>query len=253
VKVGTIFESSHVKMHLWLQAIFLMASSKKGISSNQLHRTLGVTLKTAWFMSHRIREATRDGQLGPMGGSGSIVEADETYFGKPAVPYVSPARGDRPYKSKKMKNRQSRAIVSLVERGGDVRSFHVKQATKVNVAKIVTDNIDQESKLFTDESRLYKDVGQQFLTHETTKHSAGEYVRGEVHSNTIESYFSIFKRGMRGTYQHCAEKHLHRYLAEFDFRHNKRVAQGINDEARTNHILSGIVGKRLTYETAQTR
>ncbi len=253
VKVGTIFESSHVKMHLWLQAIFLMASSKKGISSNQLHRTLGVTLKTAWFMSHRIREAMRNGQLGPLGGSGQIVEADETYFGKPAVHQVSKQRGDRPYKYKNHKHRQSRAIVSLVERGGDVRSFHVKQATKVNVAKIVSDNIDSESRLFTDESRLYKEIGSQFVSHETTKHSAGEYVRGEVHSNTIESYFSVFKRGMRGTYQHCAEKHLHRYLAEFDFRHNKRVAQGVNDEARANHILSGIIGKRLTYETVEAR
>lgn len=251
VKVGTIFESSHVKMHLWLQAIFLMASSKKGISANQLHRTLGVTLKTAWFMSHRIREAMRTGSFGPLGGEGQIVEADETYFGKPAVPHVSKQRGDRPYKTKR--NRNSRAVVSLIERGGSVRSFHVKQATKINVAQIVSDNIDHESKLFTDESRLYTTVGEQFATHETVKHSAKEYVRGEVHSNTIESYFSIFKRGMRGTYQHCAEKHLHRYLAEFDFRHNNRVAIGQDDIGRADNILSGIVGKRLTYETTLTR
>jgi len=251
VKVGTIFESSHVKMHLWLQAIFLMASSKKGISANQLHRTLGVTLKTAWFMSHRIREAMRVGSFGPLGGEGQIVEADETYFGKPAVPHVSKQRGDRPYKNKR--NRNSRAVVSLIERGGSVRSFHVKQATKINVAKIVSDNINHESKLFTDESRLYTTVGEKFAIHETVKHSAKEYVRGEVHSNTIESYFSIFKRGMRGTYQHCAEKHLHRYLAEFDFRHNNRVTIGQDDIGRADNILSGIVGKRLTYETTLTR
>lgn len=251
VKVGTIFESSHVKLHLWLQAIFLMASSKKGISANQLHRTLGVTLKTAWFMSHRIREAMRQGGLGPLGGEGAIVEADETYYGKPATPHVSEQRGDRPYKNKRA--RQSRAIVSLVERGGDVRSFHVKQANKVNVSKIVSENIDHESRLFTDESRLYKGMDETFASHQTTKHSAGEYVCGEVHSNTIESYFSIFKRGMRGTYQHCAEKHLHRYLAEFDFRHNNRVAIGQDDIGRADNIIIGVVGKRLTYETAQTR
>lgn len=252
VKIGTIFESSHVKMNLWLQAIYLMASSKKGISSNQLHRTLGVTLKTAWFMSHRIREAMRAGSLGPMGGEGQIVEADETYFGKREETYMSPQRKGRPF-IKSGGAAQKRAVVSLIERGGQVRSFHVKQATKVNVAKIVSDNIDHESKLFTDESRLYTAVGKEFAAHETVKHSAKEYVRGEVHSNTIESYFSIFKRGMRGTYQHCAEKHLHRYLAEFDFRHNKRVALGVNDLSRADNILSGIVGKRLTYETAQAR
>lgn len=253
VKVGTIFESSHVKMHLWLQAIFLMASSKKGISANQLHRTLGVTLKTAWFMSHRIREAMRAGSFGPLGGEGQIVEADETYFGKRSEPHVSPQRKGRPYKYANKGPRNKRAVVSLIERGGSVRSFHVKQATKINVAKIVSDNIDHESKLFTDESRLYTTVGEQFATHETVKHSAKEYVRGEVHSNTIESYFSIFKRGMRGTYQHCAEKHLHRYLAEFDFRHNNRVAIGQDDLGRADNILSGIVGKRLTYETALKR
>jgi len=251
VKVGTIFECSHVKMHLWLQAIFLMASSKKGISSNQLHRTLGVSLKTAWFMSHRIREAMRGGNLSPLGGTGMITEADETYYGKPEVPHVSKQRGDRPYKNKRKRN--SRVVVSLIERKGQVRSFHVKQATKVNVAKIVSENIDHESKLFTDESRLYTEVGGMFEVHETVRHSAGEYVRGEVHSNTIESYFSIFKRGMRGTYQHCKEKHLHRYLAEFDFRHNKRVALGVNDVSRADRILSGIVGKRLTYGATLAR
>lgn len=253
VKVGTIFESSHVKMHLWLQAIFLMASSKKGISANQLHRTLGVTLKTAWFMAHRIREAMREGGLGSLGGEGQIVEADETYFGKAENQEPSPQRKGRPLLKRRAGTSNKRAILGLIERGGSVRTFHVKQANKINVAQLVTENVNRESRLFTDESRLYSEMKDSFADHQSVKHSTKEYVRGVVHSNTIESYFSIFKRGMRGTYQHCAEKHLHRYLAEFDFRHNRRVALGVNDEARANNILGGIVGKRLTYETAQAR
>lgn len=252
VKIGTIFESSHVKMHLWLQAIFLMASSKKGISANQLHRTLGVTIKTAWFMAHRIREAMRDGGLAPMGGEGQVVEADETYFGKADDQTPSPHRKGRPLLKRKAGTSNKRAILGLVERGGRVRTFHVKQANKINVSELVTKNIAKESRLFTDESRLYKGMGEHFADHQSVRHSASEYVRGEVHSNTIESYFSIFKRGMRGTYQHCAEKHLHRYLAEFDFRHNNRVAIGQDDIGRADNILAGVVGKRLTYETTQT-
>ena len=254
VKIGTIFESSHVKMHLWLQAIFLMASSKKGISANQLHRTLGVTLKTAWFMSHRIREAMRAGSLGPLGGNGQIVEADETYHGKKAEPAPNMTTRGNPF-TKRGRGGPShkRAILGLIERGGSVRTFHIKQATKVNVAELVTQNIDQESTLYTDESRLYTGMDGHFADHQSVKHSAKEYVRGNVHSNTIESYFSIFKRGMRGTYQHCAEKHLHRYLAEFDFRHNKRIAIGVDDETRANNILYGVIGKRLTYETTLAR
>jgi len=253
VKVGTIFQSSHVKMHLWLQAIYLMVSSKKGISTQQLHRTLGVTLKTAWFMSHRIREAMRDGTLAPLGGNGEYVEADETYFGKKKNPQMSVQRKGRPYLKGGAGPSGKRAIVSLVERGGEVRSFHVKQANKENVANIVTQNIKQESVLATDESPLYKAVGKELLDHQTVKHSRGEYVRGGVHSNTVENYFSVFKRGMRGTYQHCAEKHLHRYLAEFDFRYNNREALGVNDEDRAVNALLGVVGKRLTYQTAQAR
>lgn len=253
VKIGTIFEASHVPMHHWLQAIFLMASSKKGISSNQLHRTLGVTLKTAWFMSHRIREAMRDGKLGPLGGNGSIVEADETYFGNRADKRSTKTSGEPFIKKGRSGPSNKRAVLSLIERGGHVRSFHVASATQENVAALVSFNIDRESVLMTDESRLYPTIGATFDAHHTVKHSAGEYVRGDVHTNTIESYFSIFKRGMRGTYQHCAEKHLHRYLAEFDFRHNKRVALGVNDVARADRILINVVGKRLTYETACAR
>ena len=253
VKIGTVFESSHVKMNLWLQAIFLMASSKKGISSNQLHRTLGVTLKTAWFMSHRIREAMRDGSLGPLGGNGQIVEADETYFGKTAEQPKLTTSG-RPFiKRGRHGPSGKRAVLALIERKGSVRTFHVAQATKQNVSVLVSENIAHESALYTDESRLYPAVGATFAEHQTVRHSRGEYARGGIHTNTVESYFSIFKRGMRGVYQHCAEKHLHRYLAEFDFRHNKRVALGVNDVARAGRILDGVVGKRLTYETTLAR
>lgn len=253
VKIGTIFEASHVKMNLWLQAIFLMASSKKGISANQLHRALGVTLKTAWFMAHRIREAMRDGGLAPLGGNGQIVEADETYFGKKSEEHVSPQRKGRPYQYKAKGPRNKRAILGLVERGGQVRTFHVAQATKGNVAALVTANVHKESVLYTDESRLYHGMVENFAEHQSVRHSAGEYVRGGVHSNTIESYFSVFKRGMRGVYQHCEEKHLHRYLAEFDFRYNRRVALKVDDVSRADMILTGVVGKRLTYETTSAR
>jgi transposase-like protein len=265
VKVGTVFEASHVKLQIWLQAVALLTSSKKGISANQLHRTLGVSLKTAWFIGHRIREAMRDGKLAPMGGNGSTVEMDETYHGKVANPRDVTTSG-RPYtKSGKTGPSNKRAIISLVERGGKVRSFHVEHADKSSVTKIVNHNLDRESRVFTDESRIYNDVHEQVTGgHETVNHSGKQYViynhtfdvnrklhTEAIHTNTVESYFSIFKRGMRGTYQHCAEKHLHRYLAEFDFRHNARVALGVNDQERAENALKGIVGKRLTYRTAR--
>lgn len=246
VKVGTVFESSHVPMHLWLQAMFLLASSKKGISSNQLHRTLGCTLKTAWFISHRIREAMKVVGFKPLGGEGKVVEADETYFGDKEIIIKRTKRGKSAHGSK-------RSIVALVERdGGPVRSFHVDRADKTVVNKIMSENVAPESHLHTDKSRLYSDASQHVREHHTVVHSGSEYVRYEknrtVHSNTVENVFSVFKRGMKGTYQHCAEKHLHRYLAEFDFRYNNRVALGISDEARTDRALRGIVGKRLTYK-----
>jgi len=254
VKIGTIFEASHVPMHYWLQAMFLMTSSKKGISANQLHRTLGVTLKTAWFMAHRIREAMREGGLSPLGGEGKIVEADETYFGKKDGPAPTVTTTGRPFtKSGKTGPSHKRAVVALVERGGNVRSFHVQSATKENVAAIVSENIVKETVLHTDESRLYNEIGATFAAHERVKHSAGEYVRGTVHTNTVENVFSVFKRGMRGIYQHCAEKHLHRYLSEFDFRYNARQAKGINDAARLDRVVMSVAGKRLTYETTSAR
>jgi len=252
VTVGTIFEKSHIPMHLWLQAFYLIAGSKKGISANQLHRTLGITLKSAWFVGHRIREAMRTGSLMvPMGGDGSsgIVEADETYHGPVENPSTTRTDGTPYLKGGKRGPANKRAIISLVERGGDVRSFHVARADKETVAEIVSNNVDKEAKLVTDESRLYKGVP--VAAHETVAHRKGEYVRGIVHTNTVEGYFSVFKRGMKGVYQHCAEKHLHRYLAEFDFRCNNRIARGVNDEARATRMVKGVVGQRLTYQTAR--
>jgi transposase-like protein len=236
VTVGTVFESSHIKLHVWLQAVFLMCSSKKGISSNQLARVLGLTVKSAWFMSQRIREAMRTGALGPLGGEGAIVEADETFISKKEGAEVKRGIGHK------------RAILSLVERGGQVRSFHVDGTSAAELMPILKANIAKETALMTDEAGQYRSAEKHFASHGFTRHSAGEYVRGEVHSNTIEGYFSIFKRGMKGVYQHCAERHLHRYLAEFDFRYNLRAKLGFDDSARTEGALRGIVGKRLMYQ-----
>lgn len=240
VTVGTLFERSHVALHKWMQAVCLLTCSKKGFSSHQLHRVLGVTYETAWFMAHRIRAAMADGSLPPLGGAGKVVEADETYIGRTED------------ETGKVMPRQygpgnSRAVMALVERGGRVKMFHIDRADRETVAKIVRENVDRESVLMTDESRLYTVVGKEFRDHQHVKHSRKEYGRGETHTNTIEGYFSIFKRGMRGVYQHCREKHLHRYLAEFEFRYNARVAAGVNDQQRALIALAGISGKRLTY------
>ncbi len=236
VRVGTVFEASHVPLHMWFQAAFLMCSSKKGISSNQLHRTLGVTLKTAWFMSHRLREAMAVFGMAPIGGAGKEVEADETYIGQKR-PKASGARG---YAHK-------HAVVSLVERGGKVRSTHVNDVNSATLRPILKAQIDAASWLNTDESSVYRSIGRDFRYHFTVQHGIGEYVRGGAHTNTVEGYFSIFKRGMTGVYQHCSSAHLKRYLAEFDFRYNERVALGIGDGERTRRALAGIVGKRLLY------
>jgi len=248
---GTIMERSKIALHKWMMGFYLMNASKKGVSAHQLHRALGVTYQTAWFMCHRIREAMRDGGLGPLGGGGGgsgIVEVDETYYGPTEKPKVSPQRRGRPVtKSGKSGPANKRAIVALVERGGNLRSFHVAVADKDSVSKIVTENVAKEARLFTDESRLYFGADQHFADHQTVKHSAGEYVRGDVHTNTIEGAFSIFKRGMKGVYQHCKEKHLHRYLAEFDFRYNHRTGLGYSDIDRTYAAIRGVEGKRLMY------
>jgi transposase-like protein len=261
VTTGTLMERSHIALNKWLMAFYLMCSSKKGVSAHQLHRALAVDYKTAWFLGHRIREAMRaDGSLlPPMGGAGGIVEADETYFGEIDEARVSKQRQGRPYKRRKHVGTK-RAIVSLVERGGSVRSFHVPTADQATVEKIVKENIAKESKLHTDESKLYWNAADHFAGHETVTDSAKEYVRyshtfdanrklhtEKVHTNSAEGFFSIFKRGMRGIYQHCGEKHLHRYLAEYDFRYNYRVALGVSDIDRTKLAIKGIEGKRLTY------
>ena len=247
VTTKSVMESSHITLHKWMQGFYLMSASKKGFSAHQLHRSLGITYKSAWFMAHRIREAMRAGGLVPMGGEGKIVEADETYYGRVDKANIrTKATSGRPFiKSGKAANK--RPIVALVERGGSVRTFHVAVADKAAINKIIGENIARETRLHTDESRLYNDAHTMFATHETVRHSSGEYVRGDVHTNSAEGYFGVFKKGMRGIYQHCGEKHLHRYLAEYDFRFNHRVALGYNDIDRTKQAVEGAAGKRLTY------
>jgi transposase-like protein len=237
VKVGTIFESSHIKLHVWLQAMHLLCSSKKGMSSHQLHRVLGVTLQTAWFLGHRIREAMTPapGSVGPIGGAGKIVESDETFLGK------SPKTRRKPHE------RASRQILSLVERGGPIRSMFLDGG---NVRSALYRHLDFKSRLYTDGAMHYVKLlpaGQ----HESVDHSKEEWVRGDVHTNTLEGFFSIFKRGLVGVYQHVDEKHLDRYLAEFDFRYNNRIARGVDDVERTDRAVVGAKGKRLTYRTTR--
>ena len=250
VKIGTIFESSHVAMHIWLQAMYLIAGSKKGISSNQLHRILGVTLKTAWFMSHRIREAMRSGDLTPFGSDGGIVEVDETFIGH-----------DRTIKPEGVKKGRGFAhkhkILSLIDRStGRQRSMVVDSLKAADLLPILRANIAAEAMVMTDEASQYRTLGSEFAGHGFTRHGAGQYVdfvNPLIHTNTIEGAFSIFKRGMKGVYQHCQKKHLHRYVAEFEFRYTNRVATGCNDADRADAMLKGIVGKRLTYETIGAR
>lgn len=246
VMTGSVMERSHAKLTQWAMAFYLVASGKKGFSAHQLHRALGCQYNTAWFLHHRVMEAMRRGNLDlpPMGGEGKIVEADETYFGRAKEKNLLKPRGT-PYTKGGWKNKgAARPIVALVERGGNIRTWHVAHADKATVGKIVLDNIAKESRLHTDESRLYTQIGTLFGAHETVHHSSGEYVRDDVHTNSAEGFFSIFKRGMKGVYQHCSEKHLHRYLAEFDFRYNHRK---ITDEERTIEAVRGGKGKRLTY------
>lgn len=234
VRVGTLYERSHVPLHKWLMATRLLCSAKKGMSSHQLHRTLGVTYKTAWFMSHRIREAMREGDDGysPMGGEGQTVEVDETYVG-----------GKQ--KNQAFKKLPPKEIVmSIVERGGNVRSFHVADTTGNTVKFVLRTQIDRASDLMTDKANFYMEVGREFKAHRRVDHSIKEYVRGDDHTQTIESYFGILKRGIMGSYHHVSQAHLKRYLAEFDFRYNFRK---VDDTERMDEALKGIEGKRLTY------
>ncbi|MEQ8741237.1 MAG: IS1595 family transposase [Rhodospirillales bacterium] len=243
VKIGTIFEGSKVPMNLWLQAMYLMCASKKGISSNQLHRTLGVTLKTAWFMSHRIREAMRSGDLTPFGSGGGAVEVDETFIGHDQT--VKP-RGEKKGRGYAHKFK----VLSLVDRTtGKARSMVVDDLRAKTLVPILQENIDQEANVMTDEAGQYTHLRKHFASHGVVRHNIGEYGRGPVHTNTIEGYFSIFKRGMKGVYQHCAKRHLHRYLAEFDYRYSERT---IDDAERFNVLFGGVVGRRLTYRDSNS-
>jgi transposase-like protein len=247
VKVGTVFEDAHLPLHVMLQAVHLLCSSKKGFSAHQLSRILEVDYKSAWFLAHRIREAMRDGVLAPMGGAGKVVETDETYIGRlEGMP--KPRWGGGAHKN---------IVLTLVERGGSARSFHIDSTSIANIAPILRQNIRRESGLMTDEVRHYMEPGREFASHDAVNHTDKEYVRMEypltgdpaktITTNTVEGYYSIFKRGLKGVYQHCAEKHLHRYLSEFDFRYSNRVALGVDDQDRAEKALKGITGKRLTY------
>ena len=239
VRKGTIFEESHLPLNKWLQAIYLMCSSKKGISALQLQRTLEVQYNTAWFLAHRIREAMRGGDLSPFGIEGGIVEADETYIGR--EPNTPVTRGG----AHKMK------VLSLIDRNtGRARSIVMDNVNSKTVAAIVSENLSTEARLVTDEASWYLRAGETLANHGAVNHGKGEYVSRwdrEIHTNTVEGFYSIFKRGMRGVYQHCSKKHLHRYLAEFDFRYSNRSALGCEDQERAMRAVLGAIGKRLTY------
>ena len=241
VKVGTVFEASNVKLHLWLQAVVLMTASKKGISAHQLHRALGVSYKTSWFMEHRIREAMRSGDLAPFGSNGGAVEADETFIGHDRTVKPKHSKKGRGYAHK-------HKVLALVDRNtGRVRSMVVDDLKASTLVPILKQNIAAEATVYTDEAGQYRYLDREFAEREFVRHGLGEWGRGPVHTNKIEGYFSIFKRGMKGVYQHCAKKHLHRYAAEFEFRYNNRAADGVDDRGRAILALQGAAGKRLRY------
>ena len=245
--VGTVFERSHVPMHKWLLANHLMNASKKGVSAHQLHRTLHVSYKTAWFMCHRIREAMRDASPLPLGGEGKVIEEDEAYHGKRETPRVRNKYSPPPTKRGKGGGAEKRPIFALVERGGAARAFHMPVVSAKNIREKLDQHADKKSRLHTDESNLYPGTGRLFASHETVNHGAKEYARGDVTTNTVEGFFGIFKRGMVGVYQHCGEQHLQRYLDEFSFRYSNRMRLGYSDTDRAELALKGTVGKRLTY------
>lgn len=236
VTVGTVFERSKIPLNKWLMAVYLLCSSKKGMSSHQLHRTLGITYKTAWFMTHRIREAMKS-PGGLLGSGGGIVEADETFWLN-----SKRSKKGREYTGRGFKHKEK--ILALVERGGKVRSFHVPEVNASTLRPILKQQMAKEAHLMTDEFQAYKSFGHLFGSHNFVAHGRGEYVRGMVHTNTVEGYFSLLKRGLIGTYHHCSAKHLQRYVNEFDFRYNNRTTTDIE---RADEALKGITGKRLTY------
>lgn len=241
VTVGTVFERSKIPLHKWLLAATLFASSKKGISAHQLHRMLGVTYKTAWFMAHRLREAM-DAPGGLLGSGGAPVEVDETYWGnkKPRGSFKHLGKhGAGPHHQMK--------IVTLVERGGKARTFHFDTIHGGTLRDMLRKHIAASATVHTDEAGYYKPLHRIFAKHETVNHRRGEYSRDGVTTNTVEGFFSILKRGLVGTFHHVGEQHLHRYVREFDFRYNTRSALGVQDAERADKLLKGISGKRLTY------
>jgi hypothetical protein len=261
VTVKTVFEHSKIPLTKWLAALFLLTASKKGVSAHQIHRSLGISYKSSWFMMHRLREALRTGGLAPLGGSGKVGEVDETYIGRLKGEPVR--RGGGAHKN---------VVLTLVERGGSARSFHIDSTSIADIAPILKANIAKESGLMTDEARHYMEPSRDNASHEAVNHGKDEYVRywnevtdktrpdgkplvvtTTITTNTVEGYCSIFKRGMKGTYQHCKVKHLHRYLAEYDFRYSNCAALGVDDYSRAEIAAKGIVGKRLTYRRPNSK
>lgn len=238
VTVGTVFERSKVPLHKWVLATHLVCSSKKGMSAHQLHRTLGVTYKTAWFMAHRIREAMTDVPTNQLGDSGHTVEVDETYWGN------KKRKGH--FGKKGAGGHHQMKVVTLVERGGRARSFQYATIHGGVLRDTLRKHIAPSAVVHTDESSFYKPLWRHFK-HETVNHRKGEYSRAGVTTNTVESYFAILKRGLVGTFHHVGEQHLLRYVKEFDFRYNHRAALGVSDVERADYALKGISGKRLTY------
>jgi len=240
VRMGTIFESSHVPLRVWLQVIHLICASKKGMSTQQIHRTIGGSMTTAWFLTHRVRECMKElgwPEAGKLGGEGETLEADETFIGGRAE---NRAYGPIPPKQ---------SVFALVERDGRVRSFHVPNVTAANLAPIIARHAHPDSRFMTDEANMYARLGTWFVDHQAVNHSAKQYVRGDAYTNTMEGFFSILKRGIYGVYQHVSEAHLHRYLAEFDFRYSYRIKTGFDDRKRADRALLGAKDKRLTYRS----
>ncbi len=243
VRIGSIFEDSHFPLHLWLQAIQLITASKKGISTRQIQRTFNCSMKTAWFLTHRIREIMKPADAsGPLGGEGKTIEADVTYVGR--KPFKKAHRGG---------GSNMNPVFSLIERDGQARSVHMPDVRAHNLGAALDNHASPKSNFMTDEAIAFVQLGWNFASHGVVNHSKDEYVRREgeriVTTNGVEGFFSILKRGIYGVYQHVSEAHLHRYLAEFDFRYSNREKLGVNDVARASRALAGAKGRRLTYET----
>lgn len=241
VTVGTIFEDSHVPLNKWLLAFYLLCASKKGMSAKQLERMLKVDYKTAWFMCHRIRWAMAEPAF--VEKLSGVVEADETYIGGKAR---NKKKGHR-HNSNVGRGKDKAPVMVVVERGGRARSAHVANVTSESLKGVIREHVDRSARLMTDAYPSYRGLHHEFATHEVINHQLDEYVRGDVYTNTAESFFAILKRGVNGVYHHVSEAHLHRYLSEFDFRYNNREANGVDDAERTRRAIAGADGKRLMY------